>query len=118
LTRGWLPYSLDWTLTVTESRHPYGFSLDADGDFNGRGIWRFVQDGPRVLLRYDWKIRADKPLLLLSPLRSNLSSKPTIDGPWNAERRASSLSWHDGVLAARTSWPAYSRHLDRQNSRH
>jgi len=63
LTRGWLPYSLDWTLRVTESRHPHGFTLEAEGDFNGRGIWRFVQDGSRVLIRYDWKIRADKPLL-------------------------------------------------------
>jgi hypothetical protein len=63
LTRGWLPYSLDWTLRVTESRHPHGFTLDAEGDFSGRGIWSFVQDGPRVCVRYDWKIRADKPLL-------------------------------------------------------
>ena len=26
LTRGWLPYSLDWTLRVTESRRPYGLT--------------------------------------------------------------------------------------------
>ena len=63
LTRGWLPYSLDWTLLVTESRRPHGFTLEADGDFKGRGIWHFVQDGSRVLIRYDWKIRADKLLL-------------------------------------------------------
>jgi hypothetical protein len=46
---------------------------------------------------------------LLSPLCSNLSSKPTIAGPWNAEKRAFGLSWHDGVAAAQTSWPAYPR---------
>jgi hypothetical protein len=63
LTRGWLPYSLDWTLRVDESRHPHGFTLEAEGDLNGRGIWHFVQDGPRVRIRYDWKIRADKALL-------------------------------------------------------
>jgi len=63
LTRGWLPYALDWTLRVTESRHPHGFTLEAEGDFNGRGVWRFVQDGPQVFIRYDWRIRADKPLL-------------------------------------------------------
>jgi hypothetical protein len=63
LTRGWLPYSLDWMLRVTESRHPHGFTLEAEGDFDGRGIWEFVQDGSCVHIRYDWKIRADKPLL-------------------------------------------------------
>ena len=63
LTRGWLPYCLDWTLRVTESRHPHGFTLEAAGDFNGRGNWDFKQEGSRVHIRYDWKIRADKPLL-------------------------------------------------------
>src|SRR5262245_4665700 len=38
-TRGWLPYTLNWTLRVTESRRPHGFTLEAVGDFNGRGIW-------------------------------------------------------------------------------
>src|SRR5262245_51018389 len=62
-TRGWLPYTLDWTLRVTESRPPYGFSLEAEGDLNGRGVWSFVQDGSHVLIHYDWRIRADKVLL-------------------------------------------------------
>jgi len=62
-TRGWLPYTLDWTLRVTESRPPYGFSLEAEGDLKGRGVWTFVQDGSHVLIHYDWRIRADKVLL-------------------------------------------------------
>lgn len=62
-TKGWLPYTLRWQFRVTESRHPYGFSLEAWGDFNGRGIWTFEQDGKFVNITYDWKIRADKPLL-------------------------------------------------------
>ena len=40
-----------------------GFRLDATGDFEGRGIWTFVQDGPDVLVDYDWKILAEKPIL-------------------------------------------------------
>lgn len=64
-TRGWLPYSLDWTLRVIESRRPYGLTLEAEGDFRGQGIWHFVQEGAHVLMRYDWRIRADKPLLRL-----------------------------------------------------
>jgi hypothetical protein len=62
-TKGWLPYTLRWEFVVTESRGREGFSLEASGDFVGRGIWTYVQDGPYVNIEYDWLIRADKPLL-------------------------------------------------------
>jgi hypothetical protein len=62
-TKGWLPYTLRWQFRVTEEHYPYGFALEAWGDFNGRGIWTFEQDGEWVNVIYDWKIRADKPLL-------------------------------------------------------
>lgn len=62
-TKGWLPYTLRWQFRVVKSRYPYGFTLEAWGDFVGRGIWTFEQDGAWVNLTYDWKIRADKPLL-------------------------------------------------------
>jgi len=62
-TKGWLPYTLRWQFRVTEERYPHGFTLQAWGDFDGRGIWTFEQDGPWVIVTYDWKIRADKPLL-------------------------------------------------------
>ena len=73
VTKGWLPYMLRWQLRITESRKPYGFSLDASGDLEGRGIWSFRQDGPFVDMTYDWRIRAEKPLLrhlsfLLKPI--------------------------------------------------
>jgi hypothetical protein len=61
-TKGWLPYTLRWSFTVTEV-HPNGFSLEARGDIVGRGIWTFVPDGADVIVVYDWQIRADKPLL-------------------------------------------------------
>ena len=68
-TKGWLPYTLNWQFRVTESRYPHGWSLEAWGDFVGSGIWRFKQHGRWVEATYDWKIRADKPLLrYLSPL--------------------------------------------------
>ena len=90
LTRGWLPYSLDWTLRVMESQHPHGFTLQVEGDFNGRGIWRFVQDGPRVLISYDWKIRADKPLLRTL----SFAFKPVFEANhrWAMERGEQSLT--------------------------
>lgn len=69
LTKGWLPYTLRWEFTVTRSQYPAGFTIDAAGDFIGRGIWTFVQDGPAVHITYDWRIRAEKPLLkTLSPV--------------------------------------------------
>ncbi|HEY0321512.1 MAG TPA: SRPBCC family protein [Pyrinomonadaceae bacterium] len=63
LTKGWLPYTLRWKFRVTVSNHPYGFTLRAFGDFEGVGVWTFEQDGEFVNMIYDWKIRADKPLL-------------------------------------------------------
>lgn len=68
-TKGWLPYTLRWQFRVIESRYPRGFTLEAWGDFDGRGIWTFEPDGDWVNIIYDWQIRADKPLLrYLSPL--------------------------------------------------
>jgi hypothetical protein len=71
-TKGWLPYTLRWQFRVTGVR-PDGFTLEASGDFVGRGIWTFAQEGPWVRITYDWRIRADKPLLrylsfLLKPI--------------------------------------------------
>jgi hypothetical protein len=61
-TKGWLPYTLRWYFRVTEVQ-PFGFTLVALGDFDGRGIWTFEQDGEWVNVTYDWKIKAEKPLL-------------------------------------------------------
>jgi len=72
-TKGWLPYTLRWQFRVTAASKPSGFALEAWGDFTGRGIWKFQQDGSWVNLTYDWQLRADKPLFrylswLLKPL--------------------------------------------------
>lgn len=71
--RGWLPYTLRWQLRCIETNKPYGFSSDSSGDFVGRGVWTFKQDGPIVDIRFGWNIRAEKPFLryfsfLLKPL--------------------------------------------------
>ncbi|MBK6933048.1 MAG: polyketide cyclase [Saprospirales bacterium] len=62
-TKGWLPYTLRWTFRVTAADFPNGFSLEAQGDFAGQGVWTFRQEGPDCLVQYDWKIAAEKPLL-------------------------------------------------------
>ncbi len=78
---GWLPYTLRINFRTTESHYPNGFSMDATGDLEGRGIWTFTQegepDGQFVRVTYDWTIRANKPIIdklsfLLKPIfRSN-----------------------------------------------
>lgn len=72
-TKGWLPYTLLWELTVVESHYPNRIVIDASGDFVGRGVWTFVQDGPVANVIYEWTVRAEKPLLrklsfLLKPI--------------------------------------------------
>jgi hypothetical protein len=72
-TKGWLPYTLRWTFRVTESFYPHGFTLEAVGDFVGRGIWTFEQQGEYVNVIYDWKINVEQPFLrmfsfLLKPI--------------------------------------------------
>ena len=62
-TKGWLPYTLRWQFRVIANRSPHGFSLEAWGDFVGTGDWTFTQNGDWVEITYDWRIRADKPLL-------------------------------------------------------
>jgi hypothetical protein len=62
-TKGWLPYTLRWTLTITEPFTDAGFALRAAGDLNGSGRWTFVQDGPEVVITYYWQVSAGKPLL-------------------------------------------------------
>lgn len=62
-TKGWLPYTLRWDLTVTQPMTDAGFSIKAAGDLHGTGVWTFEPDGPDVVITYVWRVRAAKPLL-------------------------------------------------------
>lgn len=62
-TKGWLPYPLRWTLRITEPITDLGFALTATGDLVGAGRWTFAQDGSEVVITYDWRVSASKPLL-------------------------------------------------------
>ncbi len=62
-TKGWLPYTLNWSFKTTGANKPNGFSLEAFGDFDGTGVWTFKQIGDTVEIIYDWRISAEKPLL-------------------------------------------------------
>jgi len=70
---GWLPYTLRINFRTVESSYPHGFTVDATGDLEGKGIWTFRPDGPFVDVTYDWTIRPNKPVIerfsfLLKPI--------------------------------------------------
>ena len=69
-TKGFLPYTLRWRFTVTESEPPTGFKIEANGDFVGRGVWTLHREagpddpgGPLTTVTYDWLVIAEKGLL-------------------------------------------------------
>src|SRR5436190_3066539 len=74
---GWLPYTLRINFRTVASNYPHGFTMDATGDLEGKGIWTFKQDGNFANVTYDWTIKANKPIIeklsfLLKPIfRSN-----------------------------------------------
>src|SRR4051812_30241478 len=63
LTRGWLPYRLRWNFRVTEKAPPIRIALHAWGDLDGQGLWTITPNGPQVEVTYDWRVRAEIPLL-------------------------------------------------------
>lgn len=72
-SKGWLPYHLNWIATLVESRGPHGWTIEARGDLEGRGVWRLTQDGPVAGIEYDWQVKAERPILkFLSPILAPL----------------------------------------------
>lgn len=101
-TKGFLPYTLGWELRLVESRHPYGFTSEARGDLVGRGVWTLEPAGARSLVTFDWRVRAEKPLLkLLSPVFRPLLS---INHRWAMARGEESLELE--VARRRAATPA------------
>jgi hypothetical protein len=87
-TKGWLPYTLRWKFTVTEARAPHGFTLVAEGDFVGTGVWTLEKDADFATVYYDWRIAVTKPLLRIGTPVFARSSAPTTAGRWPAARRS------------------------------
>jgi uncharacterized protein YndB with AHSA1/START domain len=62
-TRGWLPYTLHWEATTTETERPRRIAIEATGDFNGSGVWSFQQDGEFTDITYEWNVIPSRPVL-------------------------------------------------------
>jgi hypothetical protein len=61
--KGFLPYTLTIDFRTVESNYPSGFTLDATGDLQGTGVWSFAQNGKFVDVTYEWRVRANKPVV-------------------------------------------------------
>jgi hypothetical protein len=67
-TKGKLPYRLRWQAEVLAVDKPRAMSIRAQGDLDGRGEWRFAEDGDFVDVRYDWTVYVAKPwMVVLAP---------------------------------------------------
>lgn len=63
MSKGWLPYLLQWTARTVEKEFPGRIVLEASGDFAGEGRWSFTADGRFVNIEYIWTIEANKFIL-------------------------------------------------------
>jgi hypothetical protein len=61
-SKGRLPYSIHFTAELVSSNMPHSWEIAASGDLTGRGVWRLDQQGDVVLVTYDWRVAADRPL--------------------------------------------------------
>ncbi len=73
VTRGVLPYNVNWQLTLIEAEPPLRLRVAAAGDLFGYGEWRLRQDGAEAALSYEWRVRLGKPWMrriewLMKPL--------------------------------------------------
>lgn len=62
-TQGWLPYRLCWQLRVVAYEPGRRLAIEAAGDFVGTGVWACFEVPGGTEVRYEWRVRADKPLL-------------------------------------------------------
>ena len=64
-----LPYSFVFETRTTRRERPRLLQLSAVGELEGRGRWELAEDDGVTTVRYDWRVRANLPLLnLLAPV--------------------------------------------------
>ncbi len=71
--KGRLPYTLETQSTITRLERPHVIAGDVVGDLSGHGLWTLNQQDAGTHVRFDWVVRADRPLIrLLTPVARRL----------------------------------------------
>ena len=61
-SRGFLPYAIEFVARVVDDRLPHGFTVEAEGEMQGRGDWLLIADGDWVDITYRWQVSGNKML--------------------------------------------------------
>ena len=86
--KGQLPYHLKTRSEIVRAEPPGEFEVEVVGDLSGRGVWTLSERDGGTLVRFDWRVYADRPLLryltpILRPVfrwNHNWSIKRAIEG--------------------------------------
>lgn len=71
MLRGWLPYTLRYTITITREKPPLEKSYDSSGDLNGDGRFVVTDQGAQTHVIFYWNVRTSGFWMnLLAPLLS------------------------------------------------
>jgi hypothetical protein len=62
-TQGYLPYTLNWHLRVTDVVKPFKIGFKVWGDFEGEGEWTFAQSDAWCDVTFDWRITVKKGIV-------------------------------------------------------
>ena len=68
-SKGWLPYTLEWTGEVVAADPPHGWTIEATGDLVGCGQWTLRQKGPLAEVGYVWEVEITQAWMrVLAPI--------------------------------------------------
>jgi hypothetical protein len=66
---GFLPYTITLELEIKRIEKPYLIEVVSRGDLEGTGTWRLYAGKDGTAVTYEWRVRADKPLIrFFSPI--------------------------------------------------
>jgi hypothetical protein len=100
-TKGLVPYTLHWEYCVTEAVAPRRIVFEAAGDFNGRGIWTFVQNGAFTDVTFDWNLAVGPRLLqYLTPVL-----RPVFGANHQWAMRQGEICLHEELIRYRARTP-------------
>jgi hypothetical protein len=100
-TKGWLPYTLEWEACTTETIPSRQIAFNATGDFTGRGVWSFTQDGAFTDITFEWNLEPGKPLLrYLTPVM-----RPIFEANHRWAMRQGEISLHEELIRYRARTP-------------